>query len=115
MDEELAELTADMPAPAGPPVLPVSEMTVTVQLLTRLVALNQNLVQQQSKKRINFPPLAAPKTARQLVAERRRAVYRSSLLLRVAEAQALWDELYGDTDGPPDDPAAGAEAIHTGD
>lgn len=90
MDEELAELTIDL-KPDGPPTRPVSEMTAEVQLLTEAVGLLRGILQQRERKKIQFPPLAVPKTARQLVEQRRREHHRGRLLLRVAEAQARWE------------------------
>lgn len=101
MDEELAELTAELPTPTGPPVLPVSEMTPEVQLLTTLVQLTQNMLQQRSRKRINFPPLPMPRTARQLVRDRRRAERRDRTMRLVAEAQARWDQQQQQHDQTP--------------
>lgn len=95
MDEELAELTADV-QPSGRPVLPVSEMTYEVQLLVQTVNLLRGILQQRASKPIKFPPLPAPKTARQIVAERRRDENRARLLVRVAEAQARWAELHAE-------------------
>lgn len=89
MDEELAELTADL-EPSGRPVLPVTEMTYTVQLLQQVVQLLRSQIQQQSPKPIQFPPLPAPKTARQIVAARRRDERRARLLDLVADAQERW-------------------------
>lgn len=101
MDEELAEMTADL-QPSGTPTLPVSEATQEVQLLTQTVALLRGILQQREKKRIPFPPLATPKTARQIVAERRRDANRGRLLLRVAEAQERWEQLQQDEASPDD-------------
>lgn len=101
MDEELAELTADL-KPSGTPTLPVSEATQDVLLLTQAVALLRGILQQREKKRIQFPPLASPKTARQIVAERRREANRGRLLLRVAEAQERWEQLQPEEAGHDD-------------
>lgn len=101
MDEELAEITADMKA-SGPPVMPVSEMTFDVQLLTQVVGLLRGILQQREKKKIPFPPLPAPKTARQIVAERRRDARRTRLLVTVAEAQARWAEIHAEDEPATD-------------
>jgi hypothetical protein len=102
MDEELAELTEGIAAASsGRPVLPVSEMTPEVQLLTTLVQLTQNMLQQRSPKKINFPPVPLPKTARQILADRRRSESRERTSRRFAEAQALWTRLHENDPATP--------------
>lgn len=94
MDLELAEAAdrEDTPSDgsAGPPQLPVSQNTIEVQLLLRLVSLLQAQLQQRSKKRIPFPPLPRVRTAREVIRERRRDRNRGRLSTLVQQAQARW-------------------------
>ena len=96
MDEELAELTADVEASTEDPELPISEMTADLQSSLRIEMLLRSLLQQKSKKKMQFPRLPTPKTARQKVLARRRDQNRGRLLARIAEAQARWQELERD-------------------
>lgn len=100
MDTELAELAEEAEIGAepdrDPAVLPVSEATQEVQLLVRLVQLNQALLQSKQPKRINFPPLPQVRTARAEVRKNRRERHRGRLLQMVAEAQARWAAAHPD-------------------
>lgn len=97
MDEELAELAADMDIDASEaPALRVSEFTPEVQLLMKQVQLLQSLLQQRSRKRINFPPLPKVRTAMQAVRERRRRDRRARTESLVAAAQRRWIEEHPD-------------------
>ncbi|NUO57309.1 MAG: hypothetical protein HOV78_11635 [Hamadaea sp.] len=101
MDEDLAEALADEDlSTRGDPELPISEATHDVLLLTQIVSLLRTMVQQREKKRIPFPPLAFPKTARHKIAERRRNARRARLLATVAEAQARYAALHPEETPP---------------